>query len=71
MVVNAEGCRIGRQLFYNLYCRECGKFVGRIDARELQSLMTGVYGRVICFDCEERWVTLFGMSPNEEGTIVQ
>jgi len=71
MIVNAEGHREGKRVFYNLYCRECGGFVCRIDYKELVGLMTVVYGRVICFSCEQRWIDLFRMSPNEEGGIVQ
>lgn len=71
MVVQCEAKRIHRKTVYRLHCCECHEYVGDIDKDELQHLMTGKYGRVVCWRCEDRWIQLFGFSPNDEGSIVQ
>lgn len=34
-------------------CRKCGKEVGPIGLDELRAMMSGKYGDVLCFDCED------------------
>lgn len=71
MIVQCDGFRLSRRTLYRLYCSECHRYIGDIDARELQGLMTGIYGKVICFRCEERWIDLFGFGPNGPEVVVE
>lgn len=71
MIVLADGQRVASRIVYRLHCTECKRYVGDIDSKELQHIMSGQYGRVVCFDCEARWVELFGFSPNGPEVITQ
>lgn len=35
------------------YCSRCHREVGRLDLEELRAMMSGRYGDVICFECED------------------
>lgn len=69
MIVQAEAQRVGARVVYRLYCEECHGYIGDISARELQALMSGVYGKCICFTCEDGWIKLFGISPCGDGVV--
>jgi RNase P subunit RPR2 len=71
MVVQCDGFRLNRRTMYRVYCSECHRYLGDISSQELQHLMTGQYGKVICFDCEARWVELFGFGPNGPEVVVE
>jgi hypothetical protein len=71
MIVQCDAFRENRKTKYRLFCSECHRYVGDIDKQELQHLMTGVYGKVICFSCEARWVQLFGFGPNGPEVVVE
>lgn len=54
MVVYGEYREEGNRIIMAVPCERCGSIVGDLDVDEVVALMTGKYGKVLCFDCEER-----------------
>lgn len=39
---------------YELQCETCGEGVGFVDQTEFKALLSGQFGRIMCFECEGR-----------------
>jgi hypothetical protein len=55
---------LGRTQSYqgHALCTKCGKTVGPLSLDELQAMMSGKYGDVLCFDCEDFPPQPFGLA---------
>lgn len=54
MVVYGEYREEGDRLIMSVPCGRCGAIIGDLAVDEVKALLSGRYGKVLCFDCEER-----------------
>lgn len=53
-IVYCEARVEGDRIVYTATCVRCSSVIGDLDKGELMAMVSGEYGSVLCFDCEER-----------------
>lgn len=54
MLVYAQQFTLDDRTVYVTCCERCSAIVGELDKGEIQAVSTGKYGKVLCFDCEQK-----------------
>lgn len=53
MFINGEYRQEGDKMVMAVPCERCGAIIGDLAIDEVCALLSGKYGKVLCFDCEE------------------